>query len=112
MPDEPMIVSLRGLMHALTGNSQRALHCMSRACENPKSFGHAHHMHYQIAGSLSVLDRPEEAFAWLECSVDTGFACWPLFLRDPCLKNLRRLPEFEVLVSSLQARYSDDLALA
>jgi DNA-binding winged helix-turn-helix (wHTH) protein/tetratricopeptide (TPR) repeat protein len=112
MPDEPMIVSLQGLMHALTGNREQALRCMSRACENPKSFGHAHHMHYQIAGLLSVLDCPEEAFAWLERSVDTGFACWPFFLRDPCLKNLRRLSQFEVLVSSLQAKYPDDLALA
>lgn len=111
MPDEPLIVSLQGLMHALAGNAEQALRCMSRACENPKSFGHAHHTHYQIAGLLSVLDRPEAAFAWLERSVDTGFACWPFFLKDPCLKNLRRLPKFEVLVSSLQAKYPDDLML-
>jgi hypothetical protein len=35
----------------------------------------------------------------------TGFACWPFFLKDPCLENLRVRPEFELLVSSLQARY-------
>jgi hypothetical protein len=84
---------------------------MSRACANPKSFGHAHHTHYQIACILSLLGRPEAALEWLERSVDTGFACWPFFLKDPCLKNLRSLPQFELLVSSLQGKYPDHLGL-
>jgi hypothetical protein len=33
------------------------------------------------------------------------------FLKDPCLKNLRELPAFEVLVSSLQAKYPDHLGV-
>ena len=41
----------------------------------------------------------------------TGFACWPYFLQDPCLENLRALPAFEVLIASLQARYPDHLGL-
>ena len=51
------------------------------------------------------------AFQWLERSVDTGFACWPFFRRDPCLKNLRSDARFELLVSSLQAKYPDHLGL-
>jgi len=111
MPDDPLIVSLQGLMYALKGKSEPALRCVSRACATPKSFGHAHHSHYQIACILSVLKRPEDALEWLERSVDTGFACWPFFLKDPSLKNLRGLPRFEVLVSSLQAKYPGHLGL-
>lgn len=111
LPEEPMIVSLFGLYYALTGRSERALECLSRACSSPKSFGHAHHTYYQVASILAVLGRPSEAFEWLERSVSTGFACWPFFLRDACLENLRVLPEFEVLVSSLQAKYPDRLGL-
>lgn len=111
MPDDPMIVSLRGVLYALTGKSEPALRCLRQACENPKSFGHAHHTHYQIACILAILNQPETAFAWLERSVDTGFACWPFFMNDPCLKNLRSLPKFEALVSSLQAKYPDHLGL-
>jgi hypothetical protein len=44
-------------------------------------------------------------------SIGTEFACWPFFLKDPCLKNLRGLSEFETLVSSLQAKYPDHLGL-
>ena len=109
--EEPMIIALQGVMHASLGESEEALRCISRACTNPKSFGHAHHSYYQIASVLSLLNQPEAAFAWLERSVDTGFACWPFFLKDPCLKNLRRHAQFELLVSSLQAKYPDHLGL-
>jgi tetratricopeptide (TPR) repeat protein len=111
MQEEPMIISLQGVMHALIGESEQALRCMNRACANPKTFGHAHHTYYQIACILSLLNRPEDAFEWLERSVDTGFACWPFFLKDPCLKSLRRHAQFELLVSSLQAKYPDHLGL-
>jgi DNA-binding winged helix-turn-helix (wHTH) protein/tetratricopeptide (TPR) repeat protein len=109
MQEEPMILSLQGAMYAAMGKSEPALECMNRACTNPKSFGHAHHTYYQIACILSLLNRPEVAFPWLERSVDNGFACWPFFLKDPCLKNLRRHAQFELLVGSLQAKYPDDL---
>jgi DNA-binding winged helix-turn-helix (wHTH) protein len=111
MPDEPLIISVQGVVHAALGKSEQALRCMNRACTNPKSFGHAHHTYYQIAAILSLLDRTEAGFEWLERSVDTGFACWPFFLQDPGLENLRRHPQFDLLVSSLQARYPDHLGL-
>ena len=109
--DEPMMTTLHGVMHASMGKSEHALECMNRACINPKSFGHAHHTYYQIARILSLLNRTEVAFEWLERSVDSGFACWPFFLKDPHLRNLRRHPQFELLVSSLQARHPDHLGL-
>jgi len=111
LTDDPMIVSLQGVFYALTGQAEQALECMNRECVSPKSFGHAHHTHYQVACILSILGQHKAAFEWLERSVSTGFACWPFFLKDPCLQNLRSLPEFEVLVSSLQAKYPDHLGL-
>src|SRR5579859_1866779 len=105
LSEDPMIVSLYGVFHALTGNSQQALRFMNRACANPKTFGHAHHTYYQVACILSLLGRLDSAFEWFQRSVDTGFACWPFFLKDPCLQDLRSIPQFETLVSSLQAKY-------
>jgi tetratricopeptide (TPR) repeat protein len=111
LPDEPLIVSLLGVYYALTGLGEKALDCLTSACASPKSFGHAHHSHYQLACILSLLGQTEAGFEWLERSVSNGFACWPFFLKDPHLKNLRDLPGFEVLVSSLQAKYPDHLGL-
>jgi tetratricopeptide (TPR) repeat protein len=111
LPKDPMIVSLLGVYHALVGRAGPALECLTRACSSAKTFGHAHHTYYQVACILSVLGRTTEAFEWLERSVSSGFACWPFFMKDSCLQNLRSLPEFEVLVSSLQAKYPDHLGL-
>ena len=111
LPEEPLITSLQGLFYALTGKEGKALDCLTTACAIPKSFGHAHHSYYQFACILAVLERREAAFEWLQRSVSSGFACWPFFLEDPWLKNLRELPAFEVLVSSLQAKYPDHLGL-
>jgi DNA-binding winged helix-turn-helix (wHTH) protein/tetratricopeptide (TPR) repeat protein len=111
VPNEPLIISLQGVFFALTGKDEQALACMAKACAIPKSFGHAHHSYYQIACILALLKQREAAFEWLERSVSTGFACWPFFLKDPCLQNLRGLLDFEVLVSSLQAKFPYQLGL-
>jgi DNA-binding winged helix-turn-helix (wHTH) protein len=109
VPNEPLIISLEGLLYALMGNRNAAIECVTRACSSPKSFGHSHHTYYQIACTLALTGRRETAFEWLERSVSTGFACWPYFLKDPSLASLRSLPEFELLISGLQAKYPDHL---
>jgi hypothetical protein len=111
VPNDPLIISLQGLLHALTGNGDAAVDCVTRACSSPKSFGHAHHTYHQIACTLALTGRRQTAFDWLERSVSTGFACWPFFLKDPCLASLRSLPEFEFLITALQAKYPDHLGL-
>jgi tetratricopeptide (TPR) repeat protein len=111
LPEEPLIVSLQGVYFASTGLAGKALDCVTTARASPKSFGHAHHSYYQIACILAMLERREVAFEWLERSVSSGFACWPFFLKDPHLKNLRELPAFDVLVSALQAKYPDHLGM-
>jgi DNA-binding winged helix-turn-helix (wHTH) protein/tetratricopeptide (TPR) repeat protein len=111
LPEDPLIISSQGVLYALTGRNEQALECVTKACASPKSFGHAHHTYYQIACILALVGRQETAFEWLERSVSTGFACWPLFLKDPCLQSLRRLPDFAILVSSLQAKFPDHLGL-
>ncbi len=111
LPEEPLIISLQGVYYASTGNEKKALDCVTAACASPKSFGHAHHSHYQIACTLAMLEQRQAAFEWLERSVSSGFACWPFFLKDPHLRNLRDLPAFDVLVASLQAKYPDHLGL-
>lgn len=110
-PQEPQLYSLIGVYWALTGNHEQALECVTRACSSAKSFGHAHHTDYQIACIFSLLGQRNVAFDWLERAVNHGFACWPFFLKDACLQNVRSLPEFDSLVSSLQAKYPDHLGL-
>jgi len=108
-PQDPLIISLEAQLHALMGNRDAAIECITRACSSPKSFGHAHHTYYQIACALALTGRPDTALEWLERSASTGFACWPFFLNDPCLASLHGLPAFDLLISALQAKYPDHL---
>ena len=88
-PDEPIIISLAGVLHARRKDIDAALQCVRKALDLPISLGHAHHTYYQIACVYAVLDETEKAIAWLQRSIDTGNPCWPLFKFDPHLERLR-----------------------
>ena len=105
LPDEPMIISLNGVLLALQQDSRAALDCVHRACESPRSFGHTHHTHYQIACTYAVLGQPGKAFEWLERTIEGGFACWPMFQRDPCLKTLHDSSEFRATITRLEHEF-------
>jgi non-specific serine/threonine protein kinase len=105
LPDEPLMISLNGVLHALRQDSGAAMDCVQRARESPRSFGHTHHTHYQIACTYAVLGQPGKALEWLERTIDEGFACWPLFQRDPCLKTLHEIPEFRGTITRLEREF-------
>jgi serine/threonine protein kinase/Flp pilus assembly protein TadD len=100
--DEPLLVSLQGMLHARRGERDAALGCVRQALDVPLSFGHAHHTYYQVACVYAVLGDTEKAFAWLERSTETGNACWPFFRVDPHLQTLHSLPRFQRLVERLE----------
>jgi predicted Zn-dependent protease len=106
LPDDSMIGSLQGLLHARRRERHSAMERVRRALDCPHSFGHTHHTHYTLACIHAELGEPDKAMAWLERSVDTGFACWPFFRIDPYLENLRAEPAFTRLVDSLEQTYS------
>jgi serine/threonine protein kinase/Tfp pilus assembly protein PilF len=105
-PEEPLMISIQGMLHARRGQRIPALECARRAQESPHSFGHTHHTYYQISSIYSVLGDTEKAMAWLERSVDAGNPCWPFFKVDPHLENLRREGRFQRLVAALERRYT------
>jgi tetratricopeptide (TPR) repeat protein len=106
LPEEPLITSLQGMLYARRNQSGLALECVRRALDLPRSFGHTHHTYYQIACVYAVLRDTHKAMAWLERSVDTGFACWPFFRIDPHLEHLREKPEFKRLTADLEHKYT------
>ena len=106
LPEEPLFTSLQGMIHARRNQSDAALECVRKAIDLPRSFGHTHHTYYQIACVYAVLGDTDRAMAWLERSVDTGFACWPFFRIDPHLERLREKAEFKRLVADLEYKYT------
>jgi non-specific serine/threonine protein kinase len=106
LADDPLVTSLQGMLYARRNQAGPALECVRKALDFPRSFGHTHHTYYQIACVYAVLGETDKAMAWLERSVDTGFACWPFFQIDPHLERLREEPEFKRLVADLEHKYS------
>ena len=105
LADDPLIITLHGMLHARREQTGRALDCVRAALSCPHSFGHTHHTYYQVACIYSVLGDTTNAMAWLERSVNTGFPCWPFFKVDPHLERLREEPEFNQLVGNLERKY-------
>jgi hypothetical protein len=101
-PEEPLFVSLEGILRAQRGEAEEALDCARRAFESPRSFGHTHHTLYQVACIHSILGQNDKAMAWMDRAVSTGFRCWPFFRVDPCLRNLRKLPEFNDYIYEIE----------
>jgi tetratricopeptide (TPR) repeat protein len=101
-PDEPLFVSLQGILCALRGEAEPALECARVACSSARSFGHTHHTLYQVACIYSLLERRREALGWLERAASTGFRCWSFFRKDPTLSSLRQLPEFDDYVAHIE----------
>jgi Flp pilus assembly protein TadD len=106
MPDEPMLVSVQGILHARRGHGDLAQESVRKALDSPRSFGHTHHTYYNIACVHAVLGDADMAMAWLERAADTGFPCWPFFKIDPNLQNVRHEPAFVRLVTDLEATYT------
>jgi serine/threonine protein kinase/Tfp pilus assembly protein PilF len=105
-PDEPWLLTSQGMLYARRNQSDLALECVRRALGSPSSFGHTHHTYHHVACIHAVLGETDTAMAWLERSVNTGFACWPFFRLDPYLENLREDSAFKRLVAELEQTYS------
>jgi serine/threonine-protein kinase len=106
VPGEPLIVSCQGMLHARQKQPKLALRCARAAVDSQFSFGHTHHIYYQVACIHGALKDTEKAMAWLERAARTGFPCWPFFRIDPYLECLRDLPLFKRLVTDLERTYT------
>jgi DNA-binding SARP family transcriptional activator/Tfp pilus assembly protein PilF len=106
LPNEPWLISFQAMLLARRGKREPALEWVGRALNAPASFGHTHHTYYNIACVHAVLGEMDTAMAWLERTVNTGFACWPFFLVDPYLESLRGEPSFARLIADLEQTYS------
>jgi serine/threonine-protein kinase len=60
---------------------------------------------YKIAQAYAVLGDKESALHMLRHSIGGGFFCYPYFVRDPLLQNIRGEAEFETLMNQAKQRH-------
>lgn len=99
------VTSVKAMLLARAGKKTEAEEAIQRANEIGKDFGHFHHTAYNIASAYALLHEPEKAVQWLQTAADDGFPCYPLFVSDPNLNNLRKDPRFIEFMESLKKRW-------
>ncbi len=60
---------------------------------------------YKVAQAYAVLGDKPSALHMLRHSIGGGFFCYPYFVSDPLLQNLRGEPEFQALLSQARQRH-------
>jgi hypothetical protein len=64
-----------------------------------------HHGTYNIARIYALGGRSQEALKWLRVTVQEGFPCYLLFLRDSMLDRIRRDPAFLQFMAEMKTRW-------
>ena len=60
---------------------------------------------YKVAQAYAVLGDKPSALHMLEHSIGGGFFCYPYFVRDPLLQNLRNEAGFQALMDQARQRH-------
>src|ERR1700733_5409517 len=60
---------------------------------------------YKVTQAYAVLGDRASGLHMLRLSIESGFFCYPYFVRDPLLQSLRAAPEFQVLMTQALHRH-------
>jgi tetratricopeptide (TPR) repeat protein len=103
------VASAHTLLLADAGESheaeKRIREKMLKQGESLKRFGHFHHVANFVADVYAQLNKPEQAVAWLEETVATGFPCYPFFEHDHALDPIRQNPRFVAFMQKLKPQW-------
>ena len=97
-PNDVGGLGVRALLLAASGKDSEA-EAVIRGIAGQKGFGHFHHTAYYIACAYARMGKTDAALGWLREAVESGFACYPLFERDPNLAPLRSNPGWAPMMS-------------
>jgi len=95
---------MQAILLAAAGNTREAERKIQDAAAK-RAYGHFHHTAYNLGSAYAILNRPHEAVRWLQIAVETGFACYPMFERDPNLNPIRADTEFLALMARLKHQW-------
>jgi serine/threonine protein kinase/Flp pilus assembly protein TadD len=100
-----LLTSLEAVLAASDKQERRAEEKIKLAIEKGKGFGHFHHTMYFIGVAYALMNKPDQAFKWLEQAAEEGFPCYPLFEHDANLNSLRQDGRFIALLAKLKQQW-------
>jgi len=66
---------------------------------------HFHHAEHLIASAYALMGDTKAAVEWLQKAADHGLPCYPLFEKDPNLRNIRNDPGYISLMEKLKKQW-------
>jgi serine/threonine protein kinase len=99
-----LVTSVEAIVHASSQREREAEDAIRRS-STKRGFGHFHHTEYHIACAYALLNKKDLAMEWLRKSTSEGFNCYPLFVCDANLANLKSDPRFVDLLAAEKKQY-------
>jgi serine/threonine protein kinase len=99
-----LVTSVEAIVHALFQRHPEAEEAIARAVSR-RGLGHFHHTQYHVACAYALMDKKDSALEWLRKAAAEGFSCYPLFLCDTNLDNLRSDPRFIEFLAGEKQRF-------
>jgi TolB-like protein/Tfp pilus assembly protein PilF len=103
---DPQLNSTYAILLASSGRNEEAVKSMETAIAYKETLRHVHHLYHNLACASAIMNEKEKAVKWLQETINKGFPCYPLFINDPNLKNLRGFEPFEELMVELKVKMS------
>jgi eukaryotic-like serine/threonine-protein kinase len=94
-------LGVQAVLLAASGRHREA-EAIIRSIAGQKGFGHFHHTSYYIACAYARMGNKTAAFEWIREAADSGFACYPLFERDPNFESLRSDARWRNMISEFR----------
>jgi len=105
-----VLAGVQAFLEAAAGGESKAEDLIRRSAAKA-GYGHSHHAAYYIACAYAKMNKPRPAVQWLEKAAETGFPCYPLFMRDPRLDPLRKDPGFVAFMDKQKQQWERDKAM-
>jgi eukaryotic-like serine/threonine-protein kinase len=105
LPEEPVLISVEGMIAAHEGHFARAEQLADTALEQPRTLLHTHHLWHNAAAAYSMCGKPDKAIPLLERCAKMGLPNYLLFGSDPHLRPLQRHPDFMALMTNLRREH-------
>ena len=103
-PSSAWALANHGLLLALQGKHREVEAAVPAILKGRRNRGY-HHVTYHLARIYALRAKSEEALKWLRVTVQEGFPCYPLFLRDSFLDRIRHDPAFIQFMEEMKARW-------
>ncbi len=95
------------LLLALEGKHREAEAAVTSSLEKERNYRGYHHDTYYIARIFALAGKSDEALKWLRVTVNEGFPCYPLFVRDRFLDPIRKDRGFVEFMEEMKARWEN-----